>query len=92
MESEENVTKTILYLVFNHAINYRSKAKDMLTMSNIPHSVHRADYYTQTLYNRAIIQIGICAFRNGSLYEVQQYLSEICGYAKMKEQPKDIIK
>ncbi len=61
-------------------------------MSNIPHIINKADYFTQALYNRAIVSIGICSFRNGQLHEVQQFLSEICCYAKIKEQPKDVIR
>jgi len=67
-ETPENVTKLILFLVFNHAINYRPRAKDLLNMSNIPHIIHRSDYFTQALYNRAVIANGICAFRNGNLF------------------------
>jgi hypothetical protein len=91
-ETDENITRTILFQVFNHSINYRSKAKDILTMSNVPSTISKHDYYTQSLYNRAIVSIGICAFRNGKLLETQQFLSEICGYAKIKEQGKDVIR
>lgn len=61
-------------------------------MSNVPSTISKHDYYTQALYNRAIVSIGICSFRNGKLLEVQQFLSEICGYAKIKEQGKDVIR
>lgn len=71
-------------MVYNHAVNYRPKAKDLLVMSNVPDIIAKCDYYTQALYNRAIVTIGISAFKNGNLFEVQQYLSEICGYAKQK--------
>lgn len=33
---DQYITKTILYLVFNHAVNQREKAKELLIMSNIP--------------------------------------------------------
>ena len=61
-------------------------------MSNIPHIINKCDYYTQALYNRAVVAIGICSFRNGNLFEVQQFLSEICGYAKLKEQSRLVIR
>jgi hypothetical protein len=61
-------------------------------MSNIPETIQEADYYTQTLYNRCIVQIGINSFYFGKYFEVQQFLSEICGYGYGKDATKDVIR
>ena len=49
-------------MVYHHAANYRRKGKDLLLMSIIPDVITKCDYYTQALYNRAIVKIGISAF------------------------------
>ncbi len=63
-------------------------------MSNISDTINECDYYTQAIYNRCIVQIGINSFYWGKYYEVQQFLSEICGYGygKTRDQAKDVIK
>ena len=89
-----NVTKAILYLVFNHAVNQREKGKELLIMSNISDTISEGDFYTQALYNRCIVQIGINSFFWGKYHEVQQFLSEICsyGYGKTRDQARDVIR
>jgi hypothetical protein len=57
-------------------------------MSNIPENIINCDYYTQAIYNRVIVQIGLNAFHFGNLFEVQQYLSELCSYGRNKDQTK----
>lgn len=36
--------------------------------------------------------MGILAFKQGNIFEVQQYLYEMCSVAKMKESTKDVLK
>lgn len=92
--NDANIKKTILYIVFNHAINQREKGKEMLIMSNIPETITEGDFYTQAIYNRCIVQIGINSFFYGKYHEVQQFLSEICsyGYGKTRDQARDVIR
>ena len=63
-------------------------------MSSIPEIIKECDYYTQVMYNRCIVQIGITSFNHGKYFEVQQFLSEICSYAfgKTRDQTKDVIR
>ncbi len=61
-------------------------------MSNIPETISECDYYTQVMFNRCIVQIGINAFHFGKYFEVQQFLSEICAAGKNRDQTKDIIR
>jgi translation initiation factor 3 subunit C len=58
----------------------------------VPDIIHDCDYYTQAMFNRCIVQIGITSFFYGKYHETQQFLSEICGYGKNRDQTKDIIK
>ena len=88
LEDSEYTTKSILYIVYNHAVNRRSKAKDFLSMTNIADVISSKDYYTQAFFNRAMVQLGISAFHQGNLYETQQILADICGMGKNREQNK----
>lgn len=90
--SDETRTKTLLYLIYNHTINGRDKGKELLTISTLPEIITSQDYYTQALYNRVLVQIGVLAFRQGNIFEVQQFLYEMCSMAKMKETTKDVLK
>lgn len=85
-KQEDVVTKTVLFLAYNHSLNGRERGKELLIMSNIPEQISSKDYLTQALYNRVMVQIGLNAFRNGNFLEVQQFLSELCGYGKTRDQ------
>lgn len=89
---EEAVTKTILYLIFNYAINKNNRGKDLLIISHILENIHSADYSTQACFNRCLAQLGISAFCQGNLHETQQFLSQLCGYSKSRDQSKEIMK
>jgi translation initiation factor 3 subunit C len=91
-KDEESRIKTLLYLIYNHAINYREKGKELLVISTLSEVILNQDYYTQTLYNRALVQLGLCAFRSGNMFEVQQFLYEMCCCARMRENTKDVLK
>lgn len=88
LEDSEYTTKAILYMVYNHAVNRRDKAKDLLSMTNIADVITTKDYLTQACFNRAMVQLGISAFHQGNMYETQQILSDICGMGKSREQNK----
>ena len=89
---EETKTKTLLYLIYNHAINRRNKGKELLIVSTLGETITNHDYYTQTLYNRVLVQIGLMAFSQGNMFEVQQFLYEMCSIAKSKESTKDVLR
>ena len=91
-QDEDVKTKTLLYLIYNHSVNGRDKGKELLTISTLSETILNQDYYTQVLYNRVLVQIGLAAFRQGSMFEVQQFLYEMCSIAKSKENTKDVVK
>jgi translation initiation factor 3 subunit C len=61
------------------------KARDMMLMSHLQETISNFDVSTQILFNRALVQVGLCAFRAGLVYEAQTSLQEICGSNRQKE-------
>ncbi|KAJ4342198.1 Translation initiation factor 3 subunit c [Didymella glomerata] len=61
------------------------KARDMMLMSHLQETISNFDVNTQILFNRSLVQVGLCAFRAGLVYEAQTSLQEICGSNRQKE-------
>ncbi|KAF1814804.1 hypothetical protein P152DRAFT_455842 [Eremomyces bilateralis CBS 781.70] len=61
------------------------KARDMMLMSHLQEGINNFDVNTQILYNRTLVQVGLCAFRAGLVWESQTALQEICGSNRQKE-------
>jgi translation initiation factor 3 subunit C len=85
LNDEVKTTKTLLYLIYNHAVNRRDKAKELLMMTDLSETMSTRDYSTQICFNRALVQLGISAFHQGSLYETQQILGSVCSLGKNRD-------
>ncbi|KAL4918688.1 eukaryotic translation initiation factor 3 subunit 8 N-terminus-domain-containing protein [Aspergillus aurantiobrunneus] len=72
-----------IYFLALHDQYYR--ARDLMLMSHLSESIANFDVTSQILFNRTLVQIGLCAFRAGLIYEAQNTLSEICGSGRQKE-------
>jgi len=72
-----------VYFLALHDQYYR--ARDMLLMSHLQETISNFDVNTQILFNRTLVQVGLCAFRAGLVYEAQNTLQEICGSGRQKE-------
>ncbi|KAH8703454.1 putative eukaryotic translation initiation factor 3 subunit EifCc [Talaromyces proteolyticus] len=72
-----------IYFLALHENYYRSR--DLMLMSHLSENIANFDVSTQILFNRTLVQIGLCAFRAGLVYEAQNTLSEICGSGRQKE-------
>jgi len=79
-------TRAMLCHIYHHALHNRFyTARDMLLMSHLQETIHQADVATQTLHNRTMVQVGLCAFREGMIKEAQSCLQDICGTGRTKE-------
>ena len=72
-----------IYFLALHDQYYR--ARDLMLMSHLTENVANFDVGTQIFFNRTLVQIGLCAFRSGLIYEAQNTLSEVCGSGRQKE-------
>lgn len=54
-------------------------------MSHMQDTIQHADVTTQILYNRAVMQLGLAAFRRGYIQECQTILSEMFSTQRQKE-------
>ena len=72
-----------VYFLALHGDYY--KARDMSLMSHLQETIPNFDIQTQILYNRTVVQVGLCAFRKGLVYEAQNTLQEVCGSGRQKE-------
>ena len=57
----------------------------MLLMSHLQETITNFPINTQILFNRTLVQVGLCAFRANLVYESQNTLQEICGSGRQKE-------
>jgi len=72
-----------IYFLALHDEYYR--ARDMMLTSHLQENISNFDITTQILYNRTLVQVGLCAFRKGLVYDAQNTLQEICGSGRQKE-------
>ncbi|KAG8991146.1 Translation initiation factor 3 subunit c [Tulasnella sp. JGI-2019a] len=79
-------TRAILCHIYHHALhNSFHTARDMLFMSHLGDTIQNADIPMQILYNRAVVQLGLCAFRSGLIKEAQATLQDIFTTQRVKE-------
>lgn len=71
-------TKAMLCHIYHHALHDRwFDARDLMLMSHLQESIENADIPLQILYNRTMVQVGLCAFRVGNIKESHAALLDI---------------
>lgn len=79
-------TRAILCHIYYHALHDRwYEARDLMLMSHLQDSVTHSDIPTQILYNRAMVQLGICAFRQSLIRDAHSCLVDVQSSGRAKE-------
>ncbi|MGH0183065.1 UNVERIFIED_CONTAM: hypothetical protein FKN15_011068 [Acipenser sinensis] len=79
-------TCAILCHIYHHALHNRwYQARDLMLMSHLQDNIQHADPPVQILYNRTMVQLGICAFRQGMIKDAHNALLDIQSSGRAKE-------
>nr|CAB3241738.1 eukaryotic translation initiation factor 3 subunit C [Phallusia mammillata] len=79
-------TRAILHHIYHHCLHDRwYEARDLMLMSHLQETIHFSDVPTQIIYNRTMVQLGLCAFRRGLMKEAHNALVDIQSTGRAKE-------
>ncbi|CAH8554490.1 unnamed protein product [Schistosoma margrebowiei] len=79
-------TRAILCHIYHLALyNQWFKARDLMLMSDLQMSIEHADQSTMILYNRAMVQLGLCAFRQSHIRDAHNALADMIGSNRIRE-------
>jgi translation initiation factor 3 subunit C len=78
--------RAMLQHIYSLALHDRFfDARDLMLLSHLQDSIQLADAATQVLYNRALVQLGLAAFRRGRIVDAHNFLQEIVSLGRTKE-------
>ncbi len=71
-------THAILCHIYHHAIHDNwYEARDLMLMSHLQDTITHSDPLTQILYNRTMVQLGLCGFRHAEIRDAHNALLDI---------------
>lgn len=78
--TDDDQTRSIICHVYHHSIHDRFlEARDLLLMSHVQENIYNTDdVSTMIMFNRMMVNVGMCAFRLGRIHDAHQCLSDIC--------------
>lgn len=84
--TQRATTQAILSHIYHLALhdNY-FEARDLMLMSHLQGHIGKADIPLQVMYNRALVQLGLCAFRKGFIADAHAALLDIQILGKARE-------
>ena len=78
--------RAALCQVYHHGLHRRFyEGRELLLKTHVGESIHLQDIGSQILYNRAITQVGLAAFRLGLIEESHDVLVEVVQTARLRE-------
>merc|ERR1719506_1693177 len=78
--------RAVLCQTYHHALHGRFyHARDLMQLSGVQETVQNADILTLILFNRALVMVGLAAFRLGKLLDALSSLMEVCAMNRAKE-------
>lgn len=79
-------TRAILCHIYHHAIHDNwFEARDLMLMSHLQDTITHSDPLTQILYNRTMVQLGLCGFRHAEIRDAHNALLDIQLGGRSKE-------
>lgn len=78
--------RAVLYQIYHLSLHNRwFAARNLMLMSHLQETIQHSDPPTQILYNRTMVQLGMCAFRYGSIKDAHNALLDIQSGGRAKE-------
>merc|ERR1711970_880876 len=79
-------TRAILCHIYHNAIHDNwYEARDLMLMSHLQETIQHSDPSTHILYNRTLVQLGLCGFRHGAVRDAHNALLDIQQGGRSKE-------
>ncbi|KAF2359074.1 Eukaryotic translation initiation factor 3 subunit C [Trinorchestia longiramus] len=79
-------TRAVLCHIYHMALHDRwYQARDLMLMAHLQDTIQHSDLPTQILYNRTLVQLGLCGFRHAHIKEAHNALLDIQSGGRAKE-------